>query len=52
MLVRKANREGPDKTASSEAIDLRLPCLSRFLWQATSVQNFRTFTIFRPFNES
>ena len=25
--------------------DLGLPCLSRLLWQATTVRNFRTFTI-------
>ena len=25
---------------------LGLPCLSRLLWQATTVQNFRTFTIY------
>ena len=34
MLVRKANREDPDQTASS---DLGLLCLSRLLWQATIV---------------
>ena len=25
--------------------DLGLPCLSRAFWQASSVQNFRTFTV-------
>ena len=40
MLVRIANREDPDQTAS----DLGLPYLSR-PWQATSVQNFRRFTV-------
>ena len=34
MLVRIANREDPDQTASS---DLGLPFLSRTIWQATSV---------------
>ena len=33
MLLRKANREDPDQTASG------LPCLSRLLWQAITVQN-------------
>ena len=37
MLVRIRNREDPDQTASSEAADLGLPCLSRSFWQATSV---------------
>ena len=50
MLVRIANREDPDQTASSETVsevqsDLGLPCLSRLLWQANTVQNFRTFTV-------
>ena len=36
MLVRTANMEGPD---------LGLCCLSRPFWKATSVQNFRTFTL-------
>ena len=39
-LVRKANREDPDQS------DLRLCCLSRHFLQATSVRNFRAFTIF------
>ena len=38
MLVKIPNREDPDQT------DLGLCCLSRPLWQATSIQNFRTFT--------
>ena len=42
MLVRTANGEDPDQTAS--ASDLGMPCLSRPFWKATSVQNFRTFT--------
>ena len=42
MLARIANREDPDQTASSA---LGLPCLSRPFWQATSVRNFRTFTV-------
>ena len=40
MLVRKANREDPDQTAS-EAI-WGLHCLSKPFWQAISVQNFKT----------
>ena len=39
MLVRIAKSEDPDQTA------LGLPCLSRPFWQATSVQNFRIFTL-------
>ena len=39
ILVGMANREDPDQTAL-------LDCLSRPFWQATSVQNFRTFTIY------
>ena len=41
MLVRIENREDPGQTAS----DLSLHCLSRPLWQSTSVWNFRTITI-------
>ena len=41
ILVRIANREDSDQTASS---DLGLPCLSRPFWQATLVRDFRTFT--------
>ena len=33
MLVRIANREDPDHTASSEAADLALNCLSRLCRQ-------------------
>ena len=40
MLVRKANMEDSDQTASSV-----MGCLSRPFWQATSIQNFRPFTI-------
>ena len=36
MLVRIANREDPDQTASS---DLGLLCLSRPFWLATSGKN-------------
>ena len=43
MLVRITNRENPDQTAEKQS-DLGLRCLSRPFWQATSVQNFRTFT--------
>ena len=41
LLVRLANREDPDQTAS----DLGLHWWSWSFWQATSDQNFRTFTI-------
>ena len=44
FLVRIANWEDPDNTASSEA-DLGLPSLSMPFWQASSDQNFRTFTV-------
>ena len=37
MLVRIANREDTDQTASLEASDLGQYCLSRSFWQATSV---------------
>ena len=46
-LVRIANREDPDQTAFQKQSDLGLHCLSRFFWQVTSVQNFRTFTVGR-----
>ena len=42
MLVRIANREDPDQTASSY---LGLHCLFKPFWQVISVQNFRTVTI-------
>ena len=45
MFVRIANREDPDQTASSEAVRSGLHCLSRPSWQATSIRNFRTFTV-------
>ena len=46
MFVRIANREDPDQTASSEAVsDMGLHCLSKLFWPATSVRNFRTFTV-------
>ena len=45
MLVRIANREDPDLTASSKQSDLGLRCLSRSFGQATSVQNFSKFTV-------
>ena len=41
MFVRIANREDPDQQS-----DLGLPCLSRPFGQATSVRNFRTFTVY------
>ena len=40
--VRIANREDPDLKKQS---DLGLHCSSRPFCQATSVQNFRTFTV-------
>ena len=46
MLVRIANREEPDQTASLKA-DLGLPCRSRPFGQAASIQNFRTFNIYK-----
>ena len=47
LLVRIANREDPDQTASFEMkqSDLGLTCLSMPFWQATNVQTFRTFTV-------
>ena len=45
MLVRIANREEPDQTASSKQSDLGLHYLPWPIEQATSVPNFRTFTI-------
>ena len=41
MLIRLANSEDPDQTAS----DLGLHCLSRPFCQATSFLNFGLFTI-------
>ena len=43
MLVRIANREDPDQTASSEAVTIWLV----LFWQTTSVRNFRTFIVIR-----
>ena len=43
MLIRIANREDPVQTASS---DLGLHCLSRPFWQAASIRNFITFTVY------
>ena len=44
MLVRIAKREDPDQTALKKQPDLGLCCLSGV---ATSVRNFRTFTVQR-----
>ena len=44
MLVRIANREDPDQTAYSEAVRSG-SALFRLFILATSVQNFRTFTV-------
>ena len=41
MLIRIANREDPDQTASSDMGIL----MSRPFWQITSVPNFRTLTV-------
>ena len=41
MLVRKANREDPDQTASSEQSDLDLPCLSRLEKEASILIDYR-----------
>ena len=46
MLVRIANREDPDQTASAEAVCLGLRCLRMPFRQATDVLNFRTVTVF------
>ena len=52
MLVRIANGEDSDQTASSEVglycykqSDVGLYCLARHFCQATSVRNFRASTI-------
>ena len=45
MLVRIANREDPDQTASSEAAWYGSALLPRPFCQATSVRNFRTSTV-------
>ena len=37
MLVRIANRTGPDQTVSKKQSDLGLLCLTMPFWQATSV---------------
>ena len=47
MLVRIANREDLDQTATSDTADFGLHCLSRHFLQATIVQNFRTSTGFK-----
>ena len=44
MLVRIANREDPDQTASN----LSLQYLSKTFWQTFSVLNFRTFIEISP----
>ena len=44
MLVRIANREDPDLTASLQS-DPGLRCLSRPFCLATSVRNFRTIEV-------
>ena len=44
MDVRIANREEPDQIASLDLIWV-CPVLTRLFWQATSVRNFRRFTV-------
>ena len=46
MLVRTANREELISLLLQKQSDLGLHCLSRPLWQATSVQNLSTFTVY------
>ena len=48
MLVRKANKQDLIRLLLSKQSDLGLPCLSRLLWQATTVGNFRKFTACSP----
>ena len=45
MVVRIANWEDPDQTASSEAVCSGSALFVQVFWQATSVRNFRAFTI-------
>ena len=45
ILVRIANREYPDQTASVEQSDLGLHCLPRPFWHATIVGNFIALTV-------
>ena len=52
MLVRIANRQDPDQTASVRLLlkkqsDLGLCCVSGCVWQATSVQNCRTSSVLK-----
>ena len=46
-LVRIASREDPGliRLLLKKQPDLGLCCLPRAFWQASSIQNFRTFTI-------
>ena len=46
MLVRTANMEDPDQTASSEAVWSVSALFARPFWQAAIVWNFRTFTVY------
>ena len=46
MLVRMANMEDTNTVIRLLLQDLGLHCLSVPFWQATSVQNFGTFTIY------
>ena len=45
MLAIIANRQFPDKS-----FDLGLHCFSKPFWHATSIPNFRTFTVLFDFS--
>ena len=45
MLVRIVNRNTLIRLLLQKQFDLGLRCLYRHFWQATTVQNCRTFTI-------
>ena len=46
LLIRITTGKTPIRLLLQKQSDLGLPCLSRPFGQATSVQNFRTFTIY------
>ena len=46
MLVRKQTGKTLLRLLLQKQSDLGLCCLSRPFWQAASVQNFRTFTVY------
>ena len=45
MLIRMPNSEDPMKMLLKKQFDLHLNCLSVPFWQATSVQNSRSFIV-------